>query len=124
MWPPLHDDQAVGQLHDLVEVGRDEQHRNAASASSSTSFLRMNSVAPTSMPRVGWSARMSTGSFGELTRNDDLLDIAAGEHADLLLSRLAQDRVVLNEPVGLFVDGLHVEERPVVQPFFRRSGRR
>ena len=24
----LHDDQAVGQLHDLVEVGGNEQHRD------------------------------------------------------------------------------------------------
>ena len=30
---------------------------------SSTSFLRMNSVAPTSMPRVGWSAMMRQGSL-------------------------------------------------------------
>ena len=30
---------------------------------SSTSFLRINSVAPTSMPRVGWSAMMSLGSL-------------------------------------------------------------
>ena len=34
----------------------------APARESSTSFLRMNSVAPTSMPRVGWSAMMSTGS--------------------------------------------------------------
>lgn len=57
----------------------------------------------------------------ELARNDDLLDVTAGKHADLLLSRFAKDGVLLDEPVGFFVDGLHVEQRALIEALVRAA---
>jgi hypothetical protein len=52
----VDDRDPVGQAEDLVELGRDEQEAGAGVLLVSAILRWMNSVEPTSMPRVSWAA--------------------------------------------------------------------
>ena len=52
----VHHRDPVGQRGDLVQLGGDDQHRGAAGRAPSTIRLWMNSIEPTSTPRVGCEA--------------------------------------------------------------------
>ena len=69
---------AVGEGQDLVELGRHQQHGGALSR---ISMIRrwMNSIEPTSRPRVGWATTSSFTVAGELAGDDHLLLVAARE---------------------------------------------
>ena len=81
----VHDDQTVGQLHDLGQIRRDQQHRDAGPR-------QLDELLADELRRadVNASCRLVCKNenriAGELTRHDDLLDITAREHADLLLA--------------------------------------
>ena len=81
----LHDNQAVGELHDLVEVRRDQQHRDPGAGKLDELFADEFRRADVNAA-CGLVGKNEDGVVGELARDDDLLDVAAGEHADLLLS--------------------------------------
>lgn len=53
-----HDDQAVRTLQDLVQVRRDQKCCGSLFSRFLTIVFRIISAAPTSIPRVGWFARM------------------------------------------------------------------
>ena len=68
----------VGELEDLVELGRDEQGRRARVALGDGRRW-MNSMLPTSRPRVGWTRSGAVGSALELAGEHELLLVAAGQ---------------------------------------------
>ena len=116
----MHDDQTVGQLHDLRQICRDQQHRNTGARQLDELFADEFRRADVNAARrlVGKNEHRIAGEFA---RDDDLLNVAAGEHTDLLLAGFAQNGVVLDQLVRLVVNGLHVEKRAMVQPLFRRT---
>ena len=59
--PAVHDGDAVGELEHLVELCRDEQDGRPASRFA-IACRWMNSMLPTSRPRVGWSRTSSLRS--------------------------------------------------------------
>ena len=58
----VHHGDAVGEREDLDEVRRDEQDRLAVARARARSWSWMNSIAPTSTPRVGCAARSTVKS--------------------------------------------------------------
>ena len=104
--PVVHHDEAVGELHDLVEIGGDQQHRDAGAGELDELFADEFRGADVDAARrlVGQDQH---GVVGELARDHDLLDVAAREHRHMLPPRLAEHGVLVNQPVGLRVDGLH-----------------
>ena len=66
------------RLHDLVEVRRDEQHRNTRARELDELFADKFRRAHVNAAR-GLVGKNQHRVVRELTRNDDLLNIAAGE---------------------------------------------
>ena len=62
---------AVGELQDLVQLGRDEQHGRARRHACAMTCWWMNSMLPTSRPRVGWSSTSSLQVAAELAGHDE-----------------------------------------------------
>ena len=85
--PAVHDRDPVGQRRDLVQLAGDDQHRGAARPARRRLRLWMNSIDPTSTPRVGWAAMQQLQRPGHLPGHDDLLLVAAGQRADRRLRR-------------------------------------
>ena len=110
----MEDHQAVGKLDDLVQIRADQQHRGPGPTKLHqllTDELRGAHVDATG----GLIGDDEDGLGGELPGHHHLLDVAAGEHLHLLLGGFAQDLVFLHQPLALGVDGLHVEQGPVVE---------
>ncbi len=102
-------DDAVGQRVDLVELGRDQQHRPALGLLLQD-LRQTNSIAPTSRPRVGCAATKSFGIGLELAGQDQLLLVAArqgsGGHVDASRPHVE----TLDESGGKLLDLLDEQE--------------
>src|SRR5574344_1259803 len=109
----VHDDQAVRQLHDLVEVGGDQQHGNAGAGQLHQLFadeLRGAHVDAAG----GLVGDDQAGVVGKFAGDHDLLNVAAREVIHPLCAGLAKDRIVPDQTVRLFADGIHVKQRTLV----------
>ena len=91
----VHDADAVGQLEHLVELGGDEEDGDAGVAPA-IAWRWMNSMLPTSRPRVGWSRTRSlrspsnsraTTTFCWLPPDSVLARHVGGRRADVVLRR-------------------------------------
>ena len=86
----VHDRDPIGQGQDLVEVLADQQDRGAAARRSSSSRWTV-SIAPTSRPRVGWTATISAGPEFDLAREDQPLQVATRQQPRLGVDRRRGD---------------------------------
>ena len=100
----------VGQADQLLEVGGDEQHARGPPRRARLMWSQIAAWAPTSTPRVGWAARSTFGSCAHLAADDELLLVAAGERAAGDEDRRRPDVVLLDDPLGLGLGRLGVDE--------------
>ena len=78
-----------------------------------------------SMPRVGWLATIEGSTGGEFPGGDHLLHITAGAHPDGRLRLSHLDGVLFDEGASVFfVDGLLVQEHPLLVRGAYSTGRR
>ena len=128
-----HDNQAVGKLHNLIQVCRNQKHSGSRPAQFHQLFTDKLRRAYVNAARrlVRYDKDRIAGKF---PRNNDLLDIPAGKHANLLLSGFAEHLIIHDKLVAVLMHCLHVKQGPFVvafagntvghQVFFNRSSAR
>ena len=106
------DRDAVGELQHLVEVGGDEKDRAPSVALGDdlvVDELRGSNV----QAARGVDRHEELGVGVELTGEDDLLLVAAGQRARRLVDGRAADVVLLTQALGVVVNGAELEPRAV-----------
>src|SRR6266567_7056307 len=109
--PLVHDDDAVGEQKDLVEVLADEEHSDPVG--SGLTQIRVHGLDRADVEAARRRPRDDELRLaGELAREDDLLQVAAGQEARWSGRARRRDPVAMDQLDGALADLSQPQQRP------------